>query len=102
MKTFARKSATALTLILALAASSFNANAQEDKLVYERSSNPSIGITVDNAVGATYTIKDEKGGVVYSGKVKSTQTFYIPCSKLGVGTFHFYIGSLAIQAFQIK
>lgn len=77
MKTIVRKIAIAAAFILAVLTSSFNANAQEDNLVYERSANPSIGITIPNAVGASYLIKNQKGTIVYEGKVKSDKTFYI-------------------------
>jgi hypothetical protein len=100
MKNILRQSAIAASLIFALAASSFKANAT--KLVYERSTNPSIGITVANAVGASFVVKDKKGNIVYEGKVASDKTFYIPTGKLGSGTFQFFIGQLAIQTFIVK
>jgi hypothetical protein len=102
MKTLIRKSVIAATLLFTIAASSFKANAQDDKLVYQRKINTSIGITVANATGADYTIKDKKGNVVHRGKVKSAKTFYIPTGKLGTGTFCFCIGNLLIQEFEVK
>ncbi|KAA5534930.1 hypothetical protein F0919_10040 [Taibaiella lutea] len=102
MKTIIRKTAIAAAFIFAVVTSSFNANAQEDNLVYEINSNPSIGITIPNAVGASYLIKNQNGAIVYKGQVKSDKTFYIPTKKLGTGKFCFYIGSLAIQSFQVK
>jgi hypothetical protein len=102
MKTIIRKTAIVAAFIFTIAASSFKANAQEDNLVYERNTNPSIGITIPNAVGASFSIKDQKGTVVYSGKVKSVKTFYIPTKKLGTGKFYFYVGSVAMQSFQVK
>jgi hypothetical protein len=102
MKTIIRKTTIAVSLILALTASSFKAHAQNDKFVYRRSTNPSIGITIPNATGAPFIIKDKKGNIVYSGTVKSDKTFYIPTGKLGTGTFCFFIGSFALQEFQVK
>jgi len=102
MKTIIRKTAIVAAFIFAAATSSFKANAQEDNLVYERRSNPSIGITIPNAVGASFLIKDQKGTIVYEGKVKSDKTFYIPTKKLGTGKFYFYVGSIAVQSFQVK
>jgi hypothetical protein len=102
MKTLIRKSAIAASLILALAASSFKANAQDNKLVYDITQNSSIGIKVENAVGASYVIKDKKGNIIHKGIVKSDKTFYISISKLGKGEYQFQIGSLVLQEFIIK
>lgn len=102
MKTIIRKIAIAAAFMFAVVTSSFNVNAEEKSLVYERKFNPSIGITIPNAVGASYLIKDHKGTVVYQGKVKNNKTFYIPVKKLGKGKFYFYIGSVAVQSFLVK
>lgn len=102
MKTILRKSVIAATLALTLAASSFSTNAAGNTLVYDRESNPTIGITVENATGANFTVKDKKGNVVLQGTVKNDKTFFIPTGKLGKGTYRFFIGHLAIQEFTIK
>ncbi len=102
MKTFIRKTAFISTLFLTLAASTFSAAAQDNKLVYKKSDNPSIGITIDNATGASYNIKDEKGNVILSGTVKSDKTFFISTSKLGKGTYRFTMGNLVLQEFEIR
>lgn len=102
MKTFIRKTAIATALILTAAASSFTATAQENKLVYSKTSNPAIGITVDNATGASYSIKDKAGNIVLTGIVKGNKTFYIPTGKLAKGTYRFVMGSLVLQEFEIK
>lgn len=102
MKTLIRKSAIAAALILALAAPTFRANAQDNKLIYDLAHNTSIGITIENAVGASYVIKDKTGKIIYKGIVKSAKTFYIPTGKLGKGEYRFQIGSLVLQEFIIK
>lgn len=102
MKTFIRKSVIVATLILAVATSSFQAKAQDEKLIYNQSHNSTIGITVANAVGASYVIKDKKGNIIYTGIIKSDKTFYIATAKLGKGEYKFQIGSLILQEFIIK
>jgi PKD repeat protein len=102
MKNIIRKSVIAASFVIAIAASSFKANAQEDKLVYNKAHNASIGITVENAVGANYVIKDKKGNIIFKGTVKSDKTFYISTDKLGKGEYQFQIGSLVLQEFIIK
>jgi PKD repeat protein len=102
MKNIIRKSVIAASFVLAIAATSFKANAQEDKLVYSKAYNASIGITVENAVGANFVIKDKKGNIIFKGTVKSDKTFYIPTDKLGKGEYQFQIGSLVLQEFIIK
>ena len=100
MKNIIRKSVIAATLALTIAASSFSAKAEA--LVYNRESNPTIGVTVENATGAAFTVKDQKGNVVLKGTVKSDKTFFISTGKLGKGTYKFFIGNLAVQEFTIK
>lgn len=102
MKNIIRKSVIAASFVIAIAASSFKANATENKLIYDKSVNPTIGITIENANGATYTVKDEKGNIILSGKVKGDKTLHIATSKLQAGTYKFYIGGNAVQAFEIK
>lgn len=102
MKNIIRKTVTAASFIIAIATSSFSANAQDGKLIYNKNTNPSIGITVENATGANYVVKDEKGNIVLQGKVKSNKTFFIPTAKLNTGAYQFFIGNLPVQQFNIK
>jgi hypothetical protein len=101
MKNIIRKSVVAASLILAIAAGSFNANAQ-GRPVYDRSVNRSIGITVENAIGTGYVITDQKGNVVLDGTIKSGKTFFIATGKLGKGVYRFLIGGNIFQEFIIK
>jgi len=100
MKNFIRKSAV-IASFLAVCATSFTTRAQE-KPVYDKAFNTSIGVTIPDATGAGYTIKDSKGNVVLQGQVKSSKTFYIPISKLGAGSYRFCIGCLVLQEFAVK
>lgn len=102
MKTLLRKSAIVAALFALLAGGSTYASTQENGLVYKLAYNQSIGITVDNATGADYTIRDEKGNVVMKGTVKNDKTFFISARKLGKGTYRFFIGHLAVQQFEIR
>lgn len=102
MKTLLRKSVIAATLLMTFAASAVPALAQDNVPVYRKAANPSIGITVANAAGAGYTIKDQKGNVVLQGTVKDDKTFFIPTGKLTKGTYRFVMGSLVLQEFIIK
>lgn len=101
MKNLIRKSVIAASFVLAIAASSFHAYAQ-DKLVYEKASNSVIGITVANATGAGYVVKDKKGNIVAQGTVKNDKTFFIPTAKLRSGVYQFFISNLAVQEFVIR
>lgn len=100
MKNIIRKSAIAASLVLALAASSVQA--QSNTLVYDRKANSAIGISSDNAVGCNYEIKDKKGNVVASGKIRSAKTFYINTGKLNKGFYRFSINGSILQEFIIK
>jgi hypothetical protein len=102
MKTLINKSVIIAALAITFITSSFKAEAQNNNLVYDKTYNASIGITVENAIGASYMIKDISGNIVLKGKVKSDKTFYIPTSKLVNGSYRFFIGSLVIQEFVIK
>lgn len=101
MKNIIRKSVIAASFVLAVAASSFKANAQDTKLVYDKSVNPSIGITIENAAGRTYEIKDKKGNIVYKGVVKGNKTIFISTLKLK-GAYQFQLGNQVVQEFIIK
>ncbi len=101
MKNFIRQSLIAASLVLTLAAPS-QVRAQDNKLVYDRKVNSSIGIAADNATGYSYEIKDKKGNVVLSGKITSAKTFYIATSKLNKGNYRFTINGNVLQEFIIK
>ncbi len=101
MKNIIRKSVIAASLLLSLTAASFNTNAQ-DRPVYDRSVNPSIGIKVENATGTGYSITDQKGNVVLGGTIAGNKTFYIATGKLGKGTYRFLIAGNVFQEFVIK
>jgi len=100
MKTLLRKSAIAAALLMTLAASAVQA--QDNVPVYLKATNPSIGIAVANATGASFAIKDQKGNVVLQGTVKNDKTFFISTGKLNKGTYRFVMGSLVLQEFIIK
>ncbi len=101
MKNIIRKSVIAASLLLSLTAASFNTNAQ-DRPVYDRSVNPSIGIKVENATGTGYSITDQKGNIVFNGRIAGNKTFYIPTGKLNSGTYRFLVGGNVFQEFVIK
>jgi len=102
MKTFIRKSVIVAASLVILATSVFTLQAQDTRLVYNKAYNNSIGITVENATGSEYAVKDKKGNIVVKGTVKSGKTFFIPISKLNAGTYQFYVGKYAIQEFIIE
>jgi hypothetical protein len=102
MKTFVRKSIIAASFVLAIAASAFNANAKSNTLVYDKAHNTSIGIIVEHAIGAKYTIRDKKGNIVLQGRIKDNKTFFLPTSKLNSGTYQFFLGNMVLQEFVIK
>lgn len=101
MKTIIRKTVIAASLLLTLAAASFNTYAQ-DRPVYDRSVNPSIGIKVENVTGAGYTITDQKGNIILGGTITGNKTFYIPTGKLAKGVYRFVIGNIVWQEFVIR
>ncbi len=101
MKNLLRQSLIASTLILTLASPSL-VSAQGNALVYDRSTNSSIGIAADNATGCNYEIKDRSGRVVLTGKIKSEKTFYIATGKLNKGSYKFMINGNTLQEFTIK
>lgn len=94
------RKATLLALLLAV--TSVPLSARNGKPVYQKAHNPHIGITVENAVGAPYTIRNEEGKIIVSGAVKSDKTFFISTGKLAKGAYRFMIGSLVLQEFIIR
>jgi len=102
MKAFLRKTAVAAAILLSATSFSFTANAQGEKLVYHKDNDAAIGITVENATGAEFVIRDKKGRVVHRGIVKSARTFYISTEKLNKGDYQFQIGNLVLQEFSVR
>lgn len=102
MKPFIRKSVLTLSLLLTTVCAALQVNAQDDKPVYRKASNPSIGITVANATGAAYIIRDKAGNIVLKGTIKNDKTFYINTGKLDKGAYQFVIGSLVLQEFVLR
>jgi len=90
----------------AFAASTIKANNSlpaSNALVYERDSNPAIGITPQaNAVGYSFAIIDEQGKVVKSGIIKSGKTFYVTTKNLRNGNYRFTVGNYQVQEFRVK
>jgi hypothetical protein len=99
MKTIIRQSILTATFILAV----ITAQAKGTAVEYSRAANSKIGITAGNqvAVGGLYKITDRAGNIVLQGRIQSADTFYIPVSKLGNGTYTFSIDGFALQAFAI-
>jgi hypothetical protein len=102
MKTFIRKSLIIASVVLATIVSALNAHAKNNTLVYDKTHNTSIGIAVEHATGAEYTIRDQKGNIVLQGRIKDNKTFFIPTSKLKSGSYRFSLGSMILQEFEIK
>lgn len=101
MKKIIRNTAIAAALFVATIASTFQANAQDERLSYNKAHHSTIGITVDNATGAAYVIKDKNGNIAVQGKIKNNKTFFISTSRLNKGSYQFVIGSLVLQEFEI-
>jgi hypothetical protein len=102
MKTFIRKSVITVSVLLAATVSAFNVNAKNNTLVYDKAHNTAIGIAVEHATGAEYTIRDQKGNIVLQGRIKNNKTFFIPTSKLKSGSYQFSLGNMILQEFVIK
>lgn len=100
MKTLLRKTAIVTALICATTLSAFSA--REEKLVYSKARHSAIGITVGNATGAAYVIKDKNGNTVLTGKIKDNKIFFVSTAKLGKGSYRFVIGNLVLQEFEIR
>ncbi len=99
MKRFIHIACTAILLLTTTAA----AQAQDEILVYSRRLNRSIGITpMANAVGTSYSVVDAQGTAVLSGKINTSNTFFLSTSRLKKGMYRFMIGSTNAQSFMIK
>jgi len=76
---------------------------ENKSLIYDRATNPYIGITPDESTkGSTFQVTNENGKTVYSGKIVSSKTFYISTGKLGTGYFYFYINGFMVQQFFVS
>ncbi|WP_118975112.1 hypothetical protein [Taibaiella koreensis] len=72
-------------------------------LVYERSLNPTIGVTADQGVvGSSYSIIDGNGRTVLTGTIRSGKMFRIPTGRLGNGQYRLQIGNHILQEFVIR
>lgn len=81
----------AIIAVVSAIFSSTVASAQ-NKLVYDRSVNPIIGITVDNIQNNTiYVVKDQNGNVVKKGTVKQGGKIAIATNNLKSGQYSFEI-----------
>lgn len=81
----------AIIAVVSAIFSSTVASAQ-NKLVYDRSVNPIIGITVDNIQNNTiYVVKDQNGNVVKKGTVKQGGKISIATNNLKSGQYSFEI-----------
>ena len=100
MKNIIIKSIVALALIISVNAASAKGNG----LNYSRSLNPLIGISAGNnaAVGGTFKVLDGNGRVVLQGRIKSTDTFYLPTNKLMNGTYLFTVDGYSLQQFSVN
>ncbi len=102
MKKIILKAAAVVMIVSTAMMTSLQVRAQDGTPVYNRETNPSIGISVDHATGATFIIRDQKGAVVMKGTVKSNKTFFISTKSLREGIYHFEVGGNVLQSFEIK
>lgn len=83
--------ATSIVLLSCYAASFANLS-NKNKLVYDRTVNPIIGITVDNIHNnTTYVIKDKNGNVVKKGNTNAGKTISLQTSSFRSGAYVFEI-----------
>lgn len=69
---------------------SYAETGSKSKLVYDRTLNPVISITVDNVQNNTgYVIKDKNGNVIKKGNINAGRTISIQTSKFRSGTYVF-------------
>jgi len=100
MNNIIRTSVTAIALLLTVSA----AQAKGTSLAYSRTANAQIGITAGNqvTVGSIYKITDASGKVVFQGRIKSRNTFYIPTNKLANGSYTFSVDGYQLQDFSLN
>lgn len=72
-------------------------------LIYERVLNPYITVTtVHNAVGSTYSVRDQNGKIIKTGIVRSAKTLSIAISRLTTGIYSVHIDGNLLQQFIVK
>jgi hypothetical protein len=72
-------------------------------LIYERALNPYINITTDhNAVGNTYSVRDQNGKIIRTGVVRSAKTLSIAINRLTTGIYSVHIGGNLLQQFIVQ
>ncbi|WP_124635622.1 hypothetical protein [Taibaiella sp. KBW10] len=93
---FATVTATALLI------SSFAQAQSSNKLVYNKSLNPTIEIELGNIITTTsFYIKNEKGQVVKKGSINKNGKITLPTAELKNGRYRFEILGIT-QDFEIK
>jgi hypothetical protein len=89
----------AASIILALTTNAANA---KSSLSYAKSCNSTIGITPLNAIGGQYQVRNAAGKIILSGKINSSNTFYISIKNLMSGSYTFSINGQELQQFEIN
>lgn len=74
----------------------------EEAIVYQRTLNPYIGITVEHATGAAYTIADKNGKIILKGKINSDKAFFVATARLPKGSYQFRVAGALMQHFIIQ
>ena len=74
----------------------------EEAIVYQRTFNPYIGITVEHATGVPYAIADKNGKIILKGKINSDKAFFVSTARLARGSYQFRVGGILMQQFIIQ
>ncbi len=74
----------------------------EEAIVYQRTLNPYIGITVEHATGAPYAIADKNGKIILKGKINSDKAFFVATARLAKGSYQFRVAGVLMQQFIIQ
>ncbi|GEM_PF-2339093 len=81
-----------LSTILLLAAITCTSFANKQNLVYDKTVNPTIGITIGNISTPTpFSVKDKNGTIIRKGIVHNGSTINIDTRGLKAGTYYFEI-----------
>lgn len=84
-----KKSLSTIALLTAIISASF---ANKQSPVYDKTVNPTIGITIGNLSNPTaYSVKDKKGTIIRKGIVNNGHTINIDTRGLKAGTYYFEI-----------
>ncbi len=79
-------------VLLSITVASYANFGNKNRLIYDRTVNPIIGITVDNIHNNTgYVIKDKNGNVIKKGSVSAGKTISLQTSQFKSGTYVFEI-----------